>query len=46
MADEETTTIQVTVKTRGRLASLGAKDETFDQIIVRLLDDADKKAKK
>ena len=33
------TTIKVTKKTRNRLAKLGSKDETFDQLINRILDE-------
>ena len=33
------TTIKVTKKTRNRLAKLGSKDETFNQIINRILDE-------
>jgi hypothetical protein len=33
----ETTTLVITKETRDRLASLGTKDQTFDQIISELL---------
>ena len=35
------TTIKVESKTHERLRSLGAKDETFDQIIARLLNESE-----
>jgi hypothetical protein len=38
----KTTTIQVQETTRDRLAKLGSKDETFDSIINRLLEVAQK----
>ncbi len=34
----EVTTVKVTKKTKGRLAELGKKDETYDDIIARLLE--------
>ena len=32
------TTIQISLETKGRLDKLGAKKDTYDQIITRLLD--------
>jgi hypothetical protein len=43
MPEAETTTLTVTRETRNRLASLGTKDQTFDEIISALLDEHDKK---
>ncbi len=34
----EVTTVKVTKRTKGRLAQLGKKDETYDDIIARLLE--------
>ena len=34
------TSLSVSVKTRDRLAARGKKDDTFEEIIVRLLDEA------
>jgi hypothetical protein len=35
---DEVTTVKVTRKTKGKLSALGRKDETYDQIIRRLID--------
>ncbi len=40
------TTIQVTTETRDRLAKLGNKDDSFEDIIKRLLDQLNGKALK
>ena len=42
---ETLTTIKVKRATRARLADYGKKSETFDQIVVRLLDEVEKKNK-
>ena len=39
------TTIVITRETRDRLAKFGSKDDTFEDIIKRLLDGAKKKKK-
>lgn len=44
--EEEITTLRVKVTTRDRLASIGNKDDTFDALINRLLDEHEKKVKK
>ena len=38
MRDDSKTNIQVSRSTRNRLAELGKKDDSYDDIIVRLLD--------
>ena len=38
MRDDSKTNIQVGRSTRNRLAELGKKDDSYDDIIVRLLD--------
>ena len=38
MVEKKMTTIQVSVETKERLASLGIKGDTYDTIIGRLLD--------
>lgn len=43
---EEETTIRVKVKTRDDLAVLGNKDDTFDDIIRRLIESYKKEAKR
>jgi len=35
---DDVTTIKITRKTRGRLADIGRKNETYDIIISRLID--------
>jgi len=35
--DDEFTTIQVTVGTREKLKGMGKKDETYEEIILRLM---------
>ncbi|MDO8428225.1 MAG: hypothetical protein Q7S92_03360 [Candidatus Diapherotrites archaeon] len=42
---KQITTIQLTPKTRERLRDLGKKDETYDTIINRLVDDHEKRKK-
>jgi len=39
---ETTTTIRVTFDTRNRLAKLGSKDDSFDDILKKLLDQNEK----
>lgn len=46
MVEEDTTTIWVKKTTRDNLAALGNKDDTFDDIIVMLIDSYKKGAKK
>jgi hypothetical protein len=36
--EQKITTIKVKISTRDRLANYGRKNETFDQVIIRLLD--------
>lgn len=38
MEENEITTIKISRKTRSRLGEIGNKDETFDDIVGRLLD--------
>lgn len=38
MEENEITTIQIRKKTRKRLGEIGGKDETFDDIVGRLID--------
>lgn len=38
MVDEEITTIQLKVSTRAKLKKLGKKDETYDDLILKLID--------
>ncbi len=35
---DEVTTVKVTKKTKGRLAELGKKNETYEEIIERLIE--------
>ena len=46
MGEEEITTLRVKVSTRDRLADIGNKDDTFDDIINRLVDFYKKETKK
>ena len=39
---EVTTTIRVTIDTRNRLAKLGSKDDSFEDILKKLLDQNEK----
>jgi len=41
MSEEKLTTMKVKTSTRARLAEYGKKSETFDQIVVRLLDEVE-----
>ena len=45
MPEEKLTTIKLKTSTRGKLADFGKKSETFDQIVLRLLDEVEKKPK-
>jgi hypothetical protein len=45
MPEEKLTTIKLRTSTRGKLADFGKKSETFDQIVLRLLDEVEKKPK-
>jgi len=42
---EKKTSIQLSVATKARLDAIGGKKDTYDDIIRRLLDQADKKKK-
>ncbi|MDO8428325.1 MAG: hypothetical protein Q7S92_03870 [Candidatus Diapherotrites archaeon] len=44
-SSKQITTIQLTPETRERLRELGKKDETYDEIINRLVDDHEKRKK-
>jgi hypothetical protein len=41
MPDEKLTTIKLKTGTRAKLADYGKKSETFDQIVMRLLDEVE-----
>jgi len=41
MPEEKLTTIKISTTTRARLADYGKKSETFDQIVIRLLDEVE-----
>ena len=41
MPDEKLTTIKLKTSTRARLADFGKKSETFDQIVMRLLQEVE-----
>ena len=43
MSEETTTTISLTHDTKGRLARLGVKGETYEQILNRLIENETKK---
>jgi hypothetical protein len=45
MPEEKLTTIKLKTSTRAKLADFGKKSETFDQIVLRLLDEVEKKTK-
>ena len=45
MPEEKLTTIKLKTGTRARLADYGKKSETFDQIVMRLLDEVVKRPK-
>jgi hypothetical protein len=42
MPEEKLTTIKLKTSTRAKLADFGKKSETFDQIVLRLLDEVEK----
>ena len=42
-SDMPKATMKIETSTRDRLAKMGAKNDTFDSIIVRLMDEHDKK---
>jgi hypothetical protein len=41
MTEEKLTTIKLKTSTRARLADFGKKSETFNQIVMRLLDEVE-----
>lgn len=43
MTENKKTSIQISVETKDRLNQLGLKGDTYDQIIIRLLEKASKK---
>ena len=38
LADSDKTTIQITIENKARLARYGAKDDSYDEILTRVLD--------